>query len=191
MPREKTTKEEALRAVKTLLLWMGEDPERTGLLETPERMIKAYKEMTAGYEETPEEILSKQFDEHSDEIIFLQDIPFTSICEHHGLIFSGIAHVGYLPSNKGKVVGLSKLARLVDCFARRLQIQERMTRQIAESLVDILQARGAAVIIKATHSCMACRGVKKAGAKMGTSCMLGIFRDKPAVRAEFLSLLGI
>lgn len=167
-----------------------ENAKQRGLEETPARFWKALKEMTAGYHETPGEILSKTFDEHSDEMIFLQDIPFTSLCEHHLLPFSGKAHVAYIPGTKGKVVGLSKLARLVDCFARRLQMQERMTRQIAESLEECLKARGVMVVIKATHSCMACRGVKKAGAKMGTSCTLGLFREKPEVRAEFLALLG-
>jgi GTP cyclohydrolase I len=172
-------------AVRILLRHMGVDPTTAALAETPQRVARALIEMTAGYRDDPQLILSKTFEDDCDEVIILRNIPFTSMCEHHLLPFSGSADVGYLP---GKVVGLSKLARLVDCFARRLQMQERMTRQIADALVEHLQARGAGCIVRANHSCMACRGVKKAGAEMVTSRMLGVFRDKAEARAEFLML---
>ncbi len=175
----------AEEAVSTLLQLIGEDPQRNGLRETPSRVCKALLEMTAGYKEKPEEILGKVFEDSYDEIVILKGISFTSLCEHHLLPFIGTADVGYLP---GKVVGLSKLARLVDCFARRLQLQERMTRQIAEALIEHLSAKGAAVVIRAVHSCMACRGVKKSGAEMITSAMLGVFRDEAKARSEFLEL---
>src|SRR5215213_59940 len=154
---EKTTTSEAEHAVTALLRLIGEDPQRDGLLETPARVVKAFLEMTAGYDESPAEILSKTFDEHSDELIVLRGIDFHSMCEHHLLPFQGVAHVGYLP---GKVVGISKLARLVHCFGRRLQIQERMTQQIARAVETHLEAQGVGVIIAAHHLCMGCRGVK-------------------------------
>lgn len=172
-------------AVVRLLQFIGEDVGRDGLKETPARVCKALNEMTQGYFQDPGEILSKTFDESYDEVVVLKGIPFTSLCEHHLLPFIGTADVGYIP---GKVVGLSKLARLVDCFAMRLQLQERMTRQIADSLMTHLNAKGAAVIVRAVHSCMACRGIKKAGAEMVTSAMLGLFRDDPKARGEFLEL---
>lgn len=159
------------------------------LEETPMRWTKALQEMTAGYAMDPAEILSKRFDQPSaDELVILRDITFTSLCEHHLLPFSGIAHVGYLPS--GPVVGLSKLARLVDCYAMRLQIQERMTKQIADALVNFLTPWAVGVVIEAHHSCMGCRGVKKAGASMVTSCFFGKLRTQHETRAEFLSLIG-
>ena len=179
------SKETAEDAVRVLLAYAGEDPKRDGLLETPARVAKALIEMTCGYSERPGKILSKVFDEPYDEVIVVRDIPFTSLCEHHLLVFEGTVDVGYLP---GKVVGLSKLARLVDCFSRRLQIQERLTKQIEEAVRIHLYARGVAVVVKATHSCMSCRGVRKPGASMVTSSMSGVFRDKPEARAEFLSL---
>lgn len=176
-------------AILRLLQWVGEDPKRDGLIDTPKRVLKAFKEMTSGYQECPADILSKIFEEPYDEVVISRAIPFTSLCEHHLLPFTGTVDVGYLPSRRG-VVGLSKLARLVDCFSKRLQVQERMTRQIADSIMTHLVAQGAAVVVRAEHSCMACRGVKKAGSEMVTSCMLGVFRDKPEARAEFLSLCG-
>lgn len=179
------SKETAEEAVRTLLRYIGEDPERNGLLETPARVARALVEMTTGYNEKPDKILAKVFDEPYDEIIVVRDIPFTSICEHHMLVFEGTVDIGYLP---GQVVGLSKLARLVDCFSRRLQIQERMTKQIEEAIRTHLYAKGVAVVVKATHSCMSCRGVRKPGASMVTSAMTGVFRDKPEARSEFLSL---
>lgn len=155
---------------------------------TPARFCKALIEMTCGGREDPREILSKQFEEKSDELVLLRGIGFSSLCEHHLLPFVGVAHVGYLPGSAGRVVGLSKLARLVECFACRLQLQERMTRQIAEALSEHLDAYGAAVVVEARHSCMACRGVRKATATMVTSSMLGAFREDRTLRAEFLRL---
>lgn len=177
--------ETAEEAVRCLIRLMGQDPDIPGLLETPRRVVRALGEMTKGYNSDPAHILQKTFEDDHDQIIILRGIPFTSMCEHHLLPFSGTADVGYLP---GKVVGLSKLARLVDCFACRLQMQERMTREIADSIMTHLIAKGVAVVVKAMHSCMACRGVKKPGAEMVTSRMLGIFRDEASARSEFLDL---
>lgn len=161
----------------------------TGDLEdTPQRWVKALQEMTSGYAESPEEILAKRFEcEESDELVLLKGIAFTSLCEHHLLPFNGVAHVGYLPD--ARVVGLSKLARLVDCFAKRLQLQERLTRQIATSIETHLESKAVGVVIEAHHSCMGCRGVRKPGAVMVTSCLLGKLRNLPPLRAEFLSLI--
>jgi GTP cyclohydrolase I len=184
---EKTTAGEAERAVTALLRLVGEDPERDGLLETPKRVVKAFLEMTAGYDESPAEILSKTFAEHSDELIVLRGIDFHSMCEHHLLPFQGVAHVGYLP---GKVVGISKLARLVHCFARRLQIQERMTQQIAHAVETHLEARGVGVIVSAHHLCMGCRGVRLPATQLVTSAMLGTLRQSAETRSEFLRLCG-
>jgi GTP cyclohydrolase IA len=178
---------EAERAVETLLRLVGEDPHRDGLRETPARVVKAFLEMTGGYDESPREILSKTFAEHSDELIVLRGIDFHSMCEHHLLPFHGVAHVGYLP---GKVVGISKLARLVHCFARRLQIQERMTQQIAHAVEDHLEATGVGVIISAHHLCMGCRGVKLPATQLVTSAMLGTLRSNAETRSEFLRLCG-
>lgn len=172
-------------AVKTLLLHMGEDPSRDGLKDTPARVARAWTEMTRGYSQDPEIVLGTVFEEPYDEVVILRGITFSSICEHHLLPFVGSVDIGYLP---GKVVGLSKLARLVDCFALRLQIQERLTRQIADAINEHLSARGVAVVVKSKHSCMACRGVKKPEAEMITSAMLGVFRDRPEARTEFLAL---
>ncbi len=179
------SEENAENAVRILLYHIGEDPTRNGLLDTPRRVAKAYREMTVGYKQDPAQILSVTFEEQYDEVIILRNTPFVSLCEHHCLPFIGAVDIGYLP---GKVVGLSKLARLVDCFAKRLQIQERMTKEIAGAISDHLQAKGVAVVVRAEHSCMACRGVQKPGASMITSVMTGIFRDKSEARAEFLSL---
>jgi GTP cyclohydrolase IA len=184
---EKTTRSEAEYAVQLLLRHIGEDPERDGLRETPKRVVKAFLEMTAGYDESPADILSKTFAEHSDELIVLRGIDFHSTCEHHLLPFQGVAHVGYLP---GKVVGISKLARLVHCFARRLQIQERMTQQIANAIETHLEARGVGVIVSAHHSCMGCRGVRLPATQLVTSSMLGTLRANAETRSEFLRLCG-
>lgn len=184
---EWTTADEAEQAVTALLRLVGEDPERDGLLETPKRVVKAFLEMTAGYDESPAEILSKTFAEHSDELIVLRGIDFHSMCEHHLLPFQGVAHVGYLP---GKVVGISKLARLVHCFARRLQIQERMTQQIAHAVETHLEARGVGVIVAAHHLCMGCRGVRLPATQLVTSAMLGTLRQSAETRSEFLRLCG-
>ncbi|HEY6212863.1 MAG TPA: GTP cyclohydrolase I FolE [Vicinamibacterales bacterium] len=175
----------AEEAVATLLRFIGEEPERDGLRDTPARVVKAWREMTAGYDDDPAEILSRTFDESSDEMIILRGITFHSTCEHHMLPFYGQAVVGYLP---GKVVGISKLARLVHCFARRLQIQERMTRQIADAIETHLEARGVGVVLRAHHLCMGCRGVRQEETEMVTSAMLGTLRSDPTTRAEFLRL---
>jgi len=180
-PTETTAEE----AVATLLRFIGEDTGRDGLIDTPSRVVRAWREMTAGYSEDPAEILSRTFDESSDEMIVLRGITFYSVCEHHMLPFYGTASVGYLP---GRVVGISKLARLVNCFARRLQIQERMTRQIAESIEEHLDARGAGVVIRAHHLCMGCRGVRQEETEMVTSSMLGTLRSDATSRAEFFRL---
>ncbi|MGE0131913.1 MAG: GTP cyclohydrolase I FolE [Blastocatellales bacterium] len=176
----------AVECVRFLINYLGEDSERDGLLRTPERVVSALCEMTAGHAEDPAQILGTTFDEYSDEMIIVRGVKFTSLCEHHLLPFIGSCDLAYLPSSR--VVGLSKLPRLVLAFARRLQIQERMTRQIAEAIQEHLDARGVAVIIKAQHLCMACRGVKQPSAEMITSAMLGVFRDNEAARNEFLQL---
>lgn len=173
-------------AVRQLLMAIGETTERDGLRDTPARVVRALIEMTSGKDLNPAQILATTFDEHSDEIVLVTGIRFTSLCEHHLLPFIGTVDVGYLPGNG--VVGLSKLARLVECFARRLQVQERMTRQIAEAIQIHLQAQGVGVVVRAHHSCMGCRGVRQQDAQMITSAMLGVFRDRAEVRAEFLTL---
>ena len=169
------------------LEFIGEDPTREGLLETPDRVVRSWSELYAGYAQNHEDILSKTFDAAGyDEMVLLKDIEFSSTCEHHMLTFGGKAHIAYLPNER--VVGLSKMARLVDCFARRLQIQEKMTTQIANAIDDVLKPRGVAVCIEAQHFCMICRGIKKQNSKMVTSCLKGSFRNHE-VRAEFFSLL--
>jgi GTP cyclohydrolase IA len=175
-------------AVVTLLRFIGEDPSREGLADTPGRVVRAWREMTAGYHEDPAEILSRTFDETSDELIILRGISFYSTCEHHLLPFFGEACVGYLP---GKVVGISKLARLVNCFAHRLQVQERMTRQIADAVETHLEARGVGVVVRAHHLCMICRGVKQQETDMVTSAMLGTLRTDATSRSEFLRLCKV
>lgn len=181
--------DEAREAVRTLLRYMGEEPEREGLMETPDRVCRAWVEMTEGYRLNPEKVLSTTFEGSSDEMVVLKDIEFTSCCEHHLLTFSGKAHVAYLPSN-GRIVGLSKLARIVDVFAKRLQVQERMTQQIADAIKTHLQPHGVAVVIEGQHSCMCVRGVRKQGASMVTSSLQGVFRDNASTRAEFMSLIS-
>lgn len=177
-------------AVTRLLEYIGEDTSRAGLKGTPERVCRAMQEMTSGYEQDPDDILSKVFPSDHDELIISTGIRFTSMCEHHMLPFSGVASVGYIPK-KGKVVGISKLARVVECFAKRLQLQERMTAQVAEAVETALAPVGVGVIVKAHHSCMGCRGVKQPDAEMVTSCMFGALRTKPEARSEFLRLSGI
>lgn len=174
--------------IRNFLTMIGEDPSREGLVETPKRVVKSWAELYAGYQQDPTEILSTCFEDGAcDEMVILKDIDFSSMCEHHILPFRGKAHVAYVPA--GKVVGLSKLARLVDCYAKRLQIQEKMTQQIADAINGTLKPKGVAVVIEAHHQCMSCRGVGKAGATMITSSMLGIFRDGGSARSEFLSLI--
>lgn len=181
---------EAEDAVRVLLRWAGDDPSREGLLDTPARVVRAYEEFFAGYEHDPREILSRTFSEVDgyDEMIVLKDIRFESYCEHHMVPIIGRAHVAYLPEHR--VVGISKLARLVDAFAKRLQIQEKMTAQIADTLNEVLQPKGVGVILEAAHQCMSTRGVHKAGVTMVTSRMLGTFRSDPSTRREFLSIVG-
>lgn len=174
--------------VKEFLTHIGEDAEREGLLDTPKRVVKSWIELYAGYAQDPKAILSTVFEDGTcDEMVILKDIDFSSMCEHHVLPFIGKAHIAYLPN--GKVVGLSKLARLVECFAKRLQIQEKMTQQISEAIETNLSAKGVAVVIEAHHQCMSCRGIRKQNTTMITSSMRGAFRDNDAARAEFLSLL--
>ena len=187
----KISENQALDAVKTLIRWAGDDPEREGLRETPKRVIKSYKDFFSGYNLDPREILSKKFKEVEgyDEIIILKNIRLESHCEHHMVPFIGTAHVGYLPKNK--IVGLSKLARLVETFAKRLQIQEKLTAQIANAIDEVLQPRGVGVIIEASHLCVATRGIRKPDSKMVTSRMLGSFRNDQATRKEFLDLVGL
>ncbi|WP_042260179.1 GTP cyclohydrolase I FolE [Paraburkholderia heleia] len=181
---------EAEDAVRVLLRWAGDDPAREGLIDTPARVTRAYEEFFAGYQVDPREILSRTFSEVDgyDEMIVLKDIRFESYCEHHMVPIIGRAHVAYLPEHR--VVGISKLARLVDAFAKRLQIQEKMTAQIADTLNEILQPKGVGVILEAAHQCMSTRGVHKAGVSMVTSRMLGTFRSDPSTRREFLAIVG-
>jgi len=181
--------QEAKNAVTTLLKYLGENPSRHGLEDTPDRVCRALLEMTEGYQLDAEEVLSTTFESNSDENIIVKDIDFASICEHHLLSFTGKVHIGYIPSN-GKIVGLSKLARVVDVFSKRLQVQERMTEQIANAIKKSLDPKGVAVVVEGSHSCMCVRGVGKNNAKMVTSFMLGDFRNNPASRHEFLSLIN-
>jgi len=184
------SREQAEEAVRTLLSWAGDDPSREGLLDTPQRVAKAFEEWFGGYAEDPEEYLKRTFEEVEgyDEMITLRDIRFESHCEHHLAPIIGKAHVAYLPTNK--VVGISKLARVVETYARRLQVQEKMTAQIANSIQNVLQPKGVAVVIEAAHQCMTTRGVHKPGVSMVTSTMLGEFRRNPLTRREFLSIIG-
>src|SRR5438876_3523384 len=175
------------RAVREILLAVGEDPDREGLLKTPNRVARAYGELMAGLREDPKQHLKTVFTERYDEVVMLRDIEFHSLCEHHLLPFTGKAHVAYLPG--GKVVGLSKLARLVEGYARRPQVQERLTTQIADALMEELNPVGAACVIEATHTCMTIRGAKKHGSVMVTSALRGIFKESPSSRAEVLSLM--
>ena len=186
---KKPTKEEAMKAVKTLIEWAGDDPSREGLIETPKRVVKAYNEFFQGYDQDPEEVLNKTFEEVEgyDDAVIVRNIRVESHCEHHMVPILGVAHVGYIPNNR--VVGISKLARVVDIYAKRLQTQETMTAQIANILDKVLQPKGVAVVIDAGHQCMSTRGIHKTESSTITSRMLGIFRDKPATRAEFMHLI--
>lgn len=188
LPWESDLGEEAPRdAVVRLIQYIGEDPNRQGLMDTPDRVVRAFREMTQGYHEDPAAILSRTFDDAHDELIVCRGMRFASLCEHHLMPFTGTAAIGYLPDKT--VVGLSKLPRLVQCFARRLQIQERMTRQIAEAIVEHLAPQGVGVVIRAKHNCMACRGAVQPDAEMITSAMLGAMRDKPHLKAELMGVL--
>ncbi|WP_395823083.1 GTP cyclohydrolase I FolE [Collimonas sp.] len=187
---ERPSRAEAESAIRTLLRWAGDDPDREGLLDTPARVARAYEEFFAGYSKDPVEILSTTFSEVEgyDEMVVLTDIRFESHCEHHMAPIIGKAHVAYLPDRR--VVGISKLARLVDIFAKRLQIQEKMTVQIADTLQQVLLPKGVAVMIEASHGCMTTRGVHKPGTSLVTSRMLGAFRDDPSTRREFMSIVS-
>jgi GTP cyclohydrolase I len=181
---------EAEEAVRTLIRWAGDDPTREGLVETPARVARAYADWFSGYEQDPREFLRRTFEEVGgyDEMVILRAIPFESHCEHHMAPIVGEVHVGYLPNNR--VVGISKLARLVDAYARRLQVQERLTAEIADMLQDVLDPKGVGVVVEATHECMTTRGVHKRGVAMVTSRMLGAFRRNPATRREFFAAIG-
>jgi GTP cyclohydrolase I len=176
------------RAVRDLLVAIGENPERDGLLQTPARVARAYAEMFRGLRSTADEVLVTTFDIGHDEMVLVKDIELYSTCEHHLVPFHGVAHIGYIPNESGRITGLSKLARLVDVFAKRPQVQERLTTQVADALVRILEPRGAIVVLEAEHLCMSMRGVRKPGAKTVTSAVRGSLRD-PATRAEAMSLI--
>lgn len=175
-------------AVVWLLKHMGEDPTRPGLVDTPGRVLRALSEMTAGYRDDPSAILARVFPDTYDEMVLVRGVTFTSLCEHHLLAFTGTATVGYIPTPGNGVVGLSKLARLVECYARRLQVQERLTMEIADAIDLHLQPQGVGVVVAARHLCMGCRGVKQPEAVMVTSALRGALRDEPAARGEFLAL---
>jgi GTP cyclohydrolase I len=187
--KRKITQEDAEAAVRVLIEWAGDDPEREGLLETPKRVAKSYRELFAGYETDPKDYLAKTFEEVAgyDELVILKDIPVVSFCEHHMLPFIGRAHVGYLPSSR--VVGISKLARVVRGFARRLQIQEKLTAEVAGAVQEILKPKGVGVVIISEHSCMTMRGVNTPGTRLTTSHLLGEVRDDPRTRQEFFDLV--
>jgi len=187
----KPSREQAEAAIRTLLAWAGDDPSREGLIDTPKRVVTAYGDWFSGYTDDPAEYLKRTFEEVEgyDEMIVLRDIEFESHCEHHMAPIIGKAHVGYLPN--GKVVGISKLARVVDTYARRLQVQEKLTAQIAQVILDVLQPRGVGVVVEAAHECMTTRGVHKRGVSMITSKMLGSFREDARTRAEFLQFIDV
>lgn len=186
----KPSRQEAMKAVETLIRWAGEDPSREGLKGTPDRVARAYEEFFAGYDTDPVQLLHRTFEEIEgyDEMVLLRDIRFESHCEHHLAPIIGRAHVAYMPDRR--VVGISKLARVVEAYAKRMQIQEKMTAQIANTIQEVLQPKGVAVVIEAAHQCMTTRGVHKSGVTMVTSRMLGLFRSNPSTRREFLSLVG-
>lgn len=185
----KPTQAEAEEAVRVLIEWAGDDPNREGLIDTPSRVTRSFRELFAGYDEEPRDYLSRTFEEVGgyDELVVLKNIRMVSFCEHHMLPVIGYAHVGYLPTNR--VVGISKLARVVQGFARRLQIQEKLTAEIAEAIQDVLKPQGVGVVIEAEHSCMTLRGVNSNGSQLTTSRLLGVVRDDPRTREEFLSLV--
>ena len=187
-PANRPTRDEALEAVRTLIAWAGDNPDREGLVDTPARVARSYGELFAGYDVDPRDYLKRTFEEVGgyDEMVVLRDIRFVSFCEHHMLPVIGKAHVGYLPTDR--VVGISKLARVVRGFARRLQIQEKMTAQIAQAIQEVLKPAGVGVVIEAEHSCMTLRGVNSPGSSLTTSSLLGVIRDDPRTHEEFLRL---
>ncbi len=176
-------------AVRELLIAVGEDPDRPGLLETPARVARAYAETFAGLHQDPAEVLATTFDEDHDELVLVKDIALYSTCEHHLVPFHGVAHIGYIPGDDGRVTGLSKLARLVEVYARRPQVQERMTKQIADAMMAALHPRGVIVVVEAEHLCMAMRGVRKPGTRTMTSAVRGIFKENASTRAEAMGLV--
>ncbi len=176
-------------AVRELLIAVGEDPDREGLLDTPARVARSYREIFAGLYTDPDDVLTTMFDEQHDELVLVKDIPMYSTCEHHLVSFHGVAHVGYIPGTDGRVTGLSKLARVVDLYAKRPQVQERLTAQIADALADVLKPRGVLVVIEPEHLCMAMRGIRKPGATTTTSAVRGQFKTDKASRAEALDLI--
>lgn len=176
-------------AIRTILSSVGEDPDRDGLMDTPARVARSYAELLSGYAQDPADHLDRQFEVDHDEMVIVKDIPFSSMCEHHMLPFIGRAHVAYLPGPGGKVCGLSKLARVVEGYARRLQVQERLTSQVADALRDRLEARGVLVIIEAEHLCMSMRGIRKPGSMTTTSAVRGLLKESSATRAEALGLI--
>jgi GTP cyclohydrolase I len=186
----KPSKEEALKAVRTLISWAGDDPDREGLIETPDRVVRSYKEFFSGYEEDPEKVLGKTFEEVEgyDEVVIVRNIRVESHCEHHMVPIVGVAHVGYIPNKT--VVGISKLARVVDIYGKRLQTQETMTALIADTIDRVLEPKGVAVVIDANHECMSTRGIHKTESSTITSRMLGSFRDNVETRAEFMNLIN-
>jgi len=188
--KQRPSREEAQAAVRTLLRWAGDDPDREGLRGTPDRVTRSYEEFFAGYDQDPEEILARTFEEVAgyDDMVVLRGIRFESYCEHHMVPIIGIAHIGYLPSNR--VVGISKLARVLEIFSKRLQIQEKMTAEIANTIDRVLKPQGVAVVLEGEHQCMTTRGVHRPGVNMVTSQMMGVFRDNEATRKEFLSIIG-
>lgn len=186
-PKSRVDKPRIEAAVREILVAIGEDPEREGLQRTPNRVARAYEELFSGLREDPRRHLSATFDEDHREMVVLRDIPFASLCEHHLLPFTGVAHIGYIP--RGHIVGLSKLARLVEGYARRPQVQERLNSEIADALMDVLKPDGCGVVIEAVHTCMTIRGIEKPGATMVTSAMRGGFRTRPETRGEFLTIV--